>query len=42
MYGILIISGGIIVQIFFMLTVMNSPRKKVFNVIGFVTVGCHL
>jgi hypothetical protein len=32
-------SGGIIVQIFFMLAVLNSPRKKVFHVIGFVTVG---
>ena len=32
-------SGGIIVQIFFMLAILNSPRKKVFRAIGFVTVG---
>ena len=32
-------SGGIVVQIFFMLAILNSPRKKVFRVIGFVTVG---
>lgn len=32
-------SGGIIVQIFLMLAVLNSPPKKVFNVIGFVTTG---
>ncbi len=31
--------GGIVVQIFFMLAILNSPRKKVFNVIGFVTIG---
>jgi len=31
--------GGIVVQIFFMLAVLNSPPKKVFNVIGFVTSG---
>jgi len=32
-------SGGIIVQIFFMLAILNSPGEKVFRVIGFVTVG---
>ncbi|MCK5401767.1 MAG: hypothetical protein KAJ28_09035 [Flavobacteriaceae bacterium] len=32
-------SGGIIVQIFFMLAILNSPRKKVFRIIGFVVVG---
>ncbi|MBC8216648.1 MAG: hypothetical protein H8E64_09090 [Candidatus Marinimicrobia bacterium] len=32
-------SGGIIVQIFFMLAILNSPRKKVLNVIGFITIG---
>jgi VanZ family protein len=32
-------SGGIIVQIFFMLTILNSPRKKVFRVIGFIVIG---
>jgi len=32
-------SGGIVVQIFFMLAVLNSPRKKVLHVIGFVTAG---
>jgi len=32
-------SGGIIVQIFLMLAFLNSPPKKVFNVIGFVTIG---
>ncbi len=32
-------SGGIIVQIFFMLAFLNSPPQKVFNVIGFVTIG---
>jgi len=32
-------SGGIIVQIFFMLAILNSPKKKIFRVIGFVTVG---
>ncbi len=32
-------SGGIIVQIFFMLTFLNSPPPKVFRVIGFVTTG---
>ncbi|NOZ45408.1 MAG: hypothetical protein GXO79_01350 [Chlorobi bacterium] len=31
--------GGIVVQIFFMLAILNSQRKKVFNVIGFVTIG---
>jgi len=31
--------GGIIVQIFLMLAILNSPPKKVFNVIGFVTIG---
>lgn len=32
-------SGGIIVQIFFMLAILNSPRKKVLRVIGFVVIG---
>ena len=32
-------SGGIVVQIFFMLAILNSPGEKVFRVIGFVTVG---
>ena len=32
-------SGGIIVQIFFMLAILNSSRKKVFRIIGFVVVG---
>ena len=32
-------SGGIIVQIFFMLVILNSPRKKVFRVIGFIVIG---
>ena len=32
-------SGGIVVQIFFTLTILNSPGKKVFNVIGFLVVG---
>ena len=32
-------SGGIIVQIFFMLAILNSPRKKVFNVIGLIVIG---
>jgi len=31
--------GGIVVQIFFMLAILNSPTKKVFNVIGFITIG---
>ena len=32
-------SGGIIVQIFFMLAILNSPKKKVFHVIGFIVIG---
>ena len=32
-------SGGIIVQIFFSLALLNSPRKKVYNVIGFIVIG---
>jgi hypothetical protein len=32
-------SGGIIVQIFFMLAILNSPREKVLRVIGFVVIG---
>lgn len=32
-------SGGIIVQIFFMLAILNSPGKKVFHVIGFIVIG---
>ena len=31
--------GGIIVQIFFMLAIMNSPNKKGFNLIIFAVVG---
>ena len=31
--------GGIVVQIFFMLAILNSPKKKTFNLIGFVVVG---
>ncbi|HEY9114763.1 MAG TPA: hypothetical protein VIN10_08675 [Bacteroidales bacterium] len=32
-------SGGIIVQIFFLLAILNSPRKKVFRVVGFIVIG---
>jgi hypothetical protein len=32
-------SGGIIVQIFFTLAILNSPKKKVFRVIGFIVIG---
>ena len=32
-------SGGIIVQIFFSLAILNSPGKKVYNVIGFIVIG---
>ena len=32
-------SGGIIVQIFFSLALLNSPSKKVFNLIGFIVIG---
>jgi hypothetical protein len=32
-------SGGIIVQIFFTLAILNSPRKKVLRVIGFIVIG---
>jgi hypothetical protein len=32
-------SGGIIVQIFFTLAILNSPTKKVFRVIGFIVIG---
>jgi hypothetical protein len=32
-------SGGIIVQIFFMLAILNSQKKKVFRVIGFIVIG---
>jgi len=31
--------GGIIVQIFFMLAILNSPIKRTSRVIGFVTTG---
>jgi len=31
--------GGIIVQIFLMLAILNSQNKKALNVIGFVTIG---
>jgi len=32
-------SGGIIVQIYFMLTVFNSQGTKVFRVVAFLTIG---
>ena len=32
-------SGGIVVQIFFSLLILNSQKKKVFNVVGFITIG---
>lgn len=32
-------SGGIIVQIFFMLTLLNSPKKKAFRLIWFIVIG---
>lgn len=32
-------SGGIIVQIFFSLAILNSPRKKAFHVFGFIVIG---
>lgn len=32
-------SGGIIVQIYFILTVLNSQGRKVFRVIAFLTIG---
>ena len=32
-------SGGIIVQIFLMLAVLNSPRKKALRVIAFIMIG---
>lgn len=31
--------GGIIVQIFFMLAILNSTRKKIIRVIGFIVIG---
>ncbi|NVJ87477.1 MAG: hypothetical protein HWE15_14300 [Algoriphagus sp.] len=31
--------GGVIVQIFFTLAVLNSPGKKAFHVIGFIVIG---
>ena len=31
--------GGIIVQIFFSLTILNSPKKQGFRVIGFIVIG---
>ena len=31
--------GGIIVQTFFMMTIVNSPRNKGFNLIAFAVVG---
>jgi hypothetical protein len=31
--------GGIVVQIFLSLAILNSQRKKAFNVIGFLVVG---
>ena len=41
-YGIadsIVNSGGIIVQIYFMLAILNSPRNKVFRVIAFIVIG---
>ncbi|MCS5491012.1 hypothetical protein [Algoriphagus limi] len=32
-------SGGVIVQIFFTLAVLNSPGKKAFHVIWFIVIG---
>jgi hypothetical protein len=32
-------SGGIIVQLFFMLAILNSQGKKVWRVIGFIVIG---
>ena len=32
-------SGGIVVQLFFTLAILNSPGKKVFRVIGFIVIG---
>lgn len=32
-------SGGIIVQIFFSLAILNSSGKKVFHVVGFIVIG---
>lgn len=31
--------GGIVVQIFFSLVILNSQKNKVFNVIGFIVIG---
>lgn len=31
--------GGIVVQIFFSLAILNSPKRKAFNVIGFLVAG---
>ena len=31
--------GGIVVQIFFSLAILNSQKRKAFNVIGFLVVG---
>ena len=31
--------GGIVVQVFFSLAILNSPKNKAFNVIGFLVVG---
>ncbi|NVK49583.1 MAG: hypothetical protein HWE09_07420 [Cyclobacteriaceae bacterium] len=31
--------GGVIVQIFFTLAILNSPGKKAFHVIGFIVIG---
>ena len=31
--------GGIVVQIFFMLAVLNSTTKKGFRIIGFIIIG---
>ena len=31
--------GGIVVQVFFSLAILNSQKRKVFNVIGFLVAG---
>lgn len=31
--------GGIVVQVFFSLAILNSQRRKAYNVIGFLTIG---
>ena len=31
--------GGIVVQVFFSLAILNSQKRKAFNVVGFLVVG---